>query len=130
MASIVLFDGMCNLCNSSVRFIIQRDPEGKYQFASLQSDTGSELMKKYAIPETFDSFILIQDDKWYDRSSAALRVVRGLKGAWKLLYLFILVPKPVRDVLYRFVARNRYKWFGQRDSCMIPTPAYQERFLA
>ena len=129
MSSIVLFDGLCNLCNGSVQFIIRRDPKACFKFASLQSDIGNSLLEEYNIPRNTDSFILIENGKYYQRSTAALRVCKHLKGFWKVFYIFIIVPRPVRDLVYWFVSKNRYKWFGKQDSCMMPTVEYKQRFL-
>lgn len=129
MSNIILFDGMCNLCNGSVQFIIKRDPRGYYKFASLQSAAGERLINEYDIPKNSDSFILIQDGKWYQKSSAALRVSKNLRGALQLFYMLKIIPTPSRDSLYELVAKNRYKWFGKRDHCMMPTSEMKNRFL-
>lgn len=129
MKPVVLFDGECNFCDSSVQFIIKRDVEGVFQFASLQSDAGQELLKKFNVPDGVDSMILIENGKVYYKSEAALRICRSLKGAWKLLYALIIVPRPLGDLVYDFIARNRYKWFGKKDSCMLPPPHIRKRFL-
>lgn len=129
MTRVILFDGVCNFCNSSVQFIIKRDPRGIYQFTSLQSEVGQKLLKDHEVPVELDSFIYIEDEKIYFKSTAALKVFRNLKGLWKLLYIFIIVPRPLRDVVYGVIARNRYKWFGKRDACMIPSPEQRKRFL-
>ncbi|QQS30342.1 MAG: thiol-disulfide oxidoreductase DCC family protein [Sphingobacteriales bacterium] len=127
---IVLFDGVCNLCNSSVQFIIDRDTEGKFKFTSLQSNTGIALMEKFGVSTTnFDTFLLIENNRIYSKSTAALRVVRNLDGLWKLGYAFIVIPAFLRDAVYGFVARNRYRWFGREESCRIPTPELKHRFL-
>jgi predicted DCC family thiol-disulfide oxidoreductase YuxK len=126
---IILFDGVCNFCNSSVQFIIKRDPKGLYKFASLQSTTGERLKKENEITADLDSFIYLEGKNVFDKSTAVLKVCKGLKGLWKLCYIFIVIPKPLRDVVYKWIARNRYKWFGKRDSCMIPTPEQRNRFL-
>lgn len=126
---IILFDGVCNLCNSSVLFIIKRDKNATFLFAPLQSTTGLELMRKYNIPEEFNSFILIEKEKYYKKSTAALRVAKKLSGLWPVMYGFIIVPAFIRDAVYDFVGKNRYKWFGQRNECMMPTPELQSRFL-
>lgn len=127
---VILFDGVCNLCNSSVQFVIKHDSNGIFKFASLQSDAGEALLKKYNLPlNNFNSFLLIEDGKVYSRSSAALRVAKKLNGIIKILYGFIIVPKFIRDAVYNLVATNRYKWFGKKEECMIPTPALQSRFL-
>ena len=127
---IVLFDGVCNLCNRSVQFIIERDPEGRFRFASLQSPLGEELRARLGIdPQSVDSVLLVEGDRWYKESDAALRIARGMKGAWKALWGLRFVPRPVRDGLYRFIARNRYRWFGKQETCWLPTPELRERFL-
>ena len=128
--SIILFDGVCNLCNRSVQYVIRHDAEKKFHFASLQSDAGQQLLKQYHLPaDNFNSFVLIQDAKAYTRSTAALRVAKQLKGITKLLYGFIIVPRFLRDAIYNLIANNRYKWFGERESCMLPSPDLQSRFL-
>jgi predicted DCC family thiol-disulfide oxidoreductase YuxK len=127
---IVLFDGVCNLCNSSVQFIIKRDKKKQFRFASLQGNYGQAFLKKYNLPaDNFNSFILLEDDKVYTRSTGALRMLKHLGGGWNMFYGFIILPKFIRDGVYNWVARNRYKWFGKRDECMIPTRDLKERFL-
>lgn len=127
---IVLFDGVCNLCNSAVQFIIRHDKKNIFMFTSLQSDTGQKLLAQYDLPlNELNSFILIENNKAYTRSSGALRVIKKLKGLWPLLYGFIIVPKFIRDGVYNWVGRNRYRWFGKQDACMIPTPELKARFL-
>lgn len=129
MAAIVMFDGECNFCDSSVQFIIKRDTRGYFKFAALQSDAGVELKEKYGISNHIDSFILIEDEKVYKFSDGALRVCRNLSGLWRYLYIFMLVPKPIRNSVYKFIAKNRYRWFGKKESCMIPSPEVRSRFL-
>lgn len=127
---ILLFDGVCNLCNGVVQFILKRDPKGKFLMASLQSEPGQALLKKFGLDaENFDTFILVEGDRYYTRSTAALRVARGLSGLWPLLYVFMVVPGFIRNVVYSFIARRRYKWFGKRDVCLFPTPEMKQRFL-
>ncbi|HEX6903661.1 MAG TPA: thiol-disulfide oxidoreductase DCC family protein [Thermoanaerobaculia bacterium] len=127
---IVLFDGVCNLCNGSVQFILRRDPAGKFRFASLQSDLGQRLLNERGLdPKALDSVVVIDGDRCYRESDAALRVARDLKGAWKALTVFRLIPRPVRDWLYRLIARNRYSWFGKTETCWLPTPELRGRFL-
>lgn len=126
---IILFDGECNFCNKSVQFIIKRDPNGLFKFASLQSDIGKELLRKYNAPNNIDSFVLIEANKCYFKSSAGLRICRNLIGAWKLLYFLLVIPSPLRDFLYGIVAKNRYKWFGINKSCMLLSPEERKRFL-
>ncbi|KIL73288.1 thiol-disulfide oxidoreductase DCC family protein [Bacillus badius] len=129
MHPVILFDGECNFCDSSVQFIIKNDPQGLFHFASLQSDTGQELLNKHNVPSDIDSMILIEGDKVYYKSAAALRICRHLRGAWKLLYTFIIVPRPIRNAAYDFIAKNRYKWFGKKESCMLPSPSVRARFI-
>jgi predicted DCC family thiol-disulfide oxidoreductase YuxK len=127
---IVFFDGVCNLCNRSVQFIIRRDKKNKFRFASLQGKAGQAFLRRSNLPASaYNSFILTEDDKVFTRSTATLRVARNLPGAWKLLYAFIIVPPFIRDAVYNWIARNRYKWFGKKDECMIPSPGMKERFL-
>lgn len=129
MLKIILFDGECNFCNHAVNFIIKRDSLGKFQFSSQQGPFGSNLKKKYGIPDQEDSLILIEKNKSYTKSTAALRISKSMDGLWKLLYVFILVPPPIRDWLYMVIAKNRYKWFGQGASCQIHPPDVQKRFI-
>tara|TARA_B100000508_G_C11329772_1_gene213702 strand:- start:52 stop:462 length:411 start_codon:yes stop_codon:yes gene_type:complete len=127
---IILFDGVCNLCNSSVNFVIKRDRKNIFKFAALQSEVGLELIEKYAIDSSkTDSIILIEDGKAYIKSTAALRVAKHLGGGYPLLYIFIVVPTFIRNWVYDYVAKNRYKWYGKKESCMIPTPELKEKFL-
>jgi predicted DCC family thiol-disulfide oxidoreductase YuxK len=128
--NIVLFDGVCNLCNGLVRFILKRDRTGKFKFASLQSEIGQQWLQRFGIAKNeFESFVLIQGDKYYLKSGAALKMLRELGGIWKAFYVFIVVPRPVRDFMYDLIAKSRYKIFGKRDVCMVPTPELKERFL-
>lgn len=129
MDKIILFDGECNFCDKSVQFIIKRDPKGYFKFASLQSDIGIKLLEKYNASPDLDSFVLIDGNNCFFKSSAALRVCKNLKGFWKLPYLLLIVPKPIRDIFYGIIAKNRYKWFGTKDSCMLPSPEERKRFL-
>lgn len=127
----ILFDGVCNLCNSSVQFVINRDPRRTFQFAALQSTSGKALLQEHHLPEaSLYSVILIREGTVYQRSSAALQIVRGLTGLWPLLYIFIIVPPFIRNAIYDWIASNRYRWFGAKNECMIPTPELKSRFLA
>jgi predicted DCC family thiol-disulfide oxidoreductase YuxK len=129
--SVVLFDGVCNLCNRSVLFVIDRDPHGHFAFAPLQSDEGQRLLAAYAPGETdLSSVVLVEGGRAYTRSTAALRIARRLTGLWPLLRVFFLVPRPLRDGVYDWIARNRYRWFGREDACRVPTPELRARFLA
>ena len=129
MDRIILFDGVCNLCNSSVQFIIKRDSTGYFKFASLQSKTGQTLLKKHGLTNDLNSFVLIENDQVYLKSSAALRVCSKLGRAWRILSLFRFLPLFIRDFLYDIIAKNRYKWFGKKERCMLPLPEWKHRFL-
>lgn len=133
---IILFDGVCNLCNASVQFIIERDPTAIFRFASLQSNAGQAILAENALDLALkndasaeDSVILVENGKIYDRSTAALRIARRLSGGMKLLYVFIIVPRTIRDFVYKFIAKNRYRWFGKQDACWMPTKELKARFL-
>lgn len=127
---ILLFDGICNLCTWSVQFIIERDPQAVFRFASLQSPVGQEYARRCNLDlNAFDTFLLVEEGRCYTRSEAALRVARRLSGAWRLLQLLRMVPHPLRDRLYHLLATNRYHLFGERDTCMVPTPELRQRFL-
>jgi len=126
---VILFDGICNLCNGSVQFILKRDIDQKFLFASLQSDFGQRLLKRFGLPaDNFSSFILYQDEKIYTKSTGALMMFSQLKG-WKWTKIFKAVPKFIRDGVYNLIARKRYKWFGKKNECWIPTPELKARFL-
>ena len=128
--SILLFDGVCILCNGAIQFVITRDRKNKFMFASLQSASGQDLLLKFGLNiSNFDSFVLVTNEHYYTKSTAALKVAQELGGMWQMLYIFIIVPKFIRDGIYDFVSRNRYKWFGKKDHCMLPTPALKEKFL-
>ena len=127
---VVLFDGSCNYCNGMVNFIIRRDKKKIFRFAALQSVTGQKLLKEWDLPaDKFDSFILFDKGKVYQRSSAALRLYNKLPWYWKWTQLFWIFPKFIRDGVYGIISRNRYKWFGKREACMIPPADVKERFL-
>jgi predicted DCC family thiol-disulfide oxidoreductase YuxK len=125
----VLFDGVCNVCNYWVQFIIKRDPKAQFKFASLQSEEAQLLLQAHKQKVTLDSIVLLQDGKVYTESTAILQIFKKLTGMWKLLSVFHIIPKFIRDSFYRWFAKNRYRWFGQQESCMIPTPEVRQRFL-
>jgi predicted DCC family thiol-disulfide oxidoreductase YuxK len=128
--TIVLFDGVCNYCNGRVNFVIKRDKKDRFRFAALQSDAGKAMLKKYNVPAVdLSSFVLIEDGKYYLRSTAALRLLKKLGGIYSLMYAFMIVPRFLRDRVYNYVARNRYRWFGKMESCMVPTEEVRGRFL-
>ena len=127
---IILFDGVCNFCNFWVNFIMSRDKNDTYQFAAMQSDFGKKLLQKFRlIASDFDSFVLIVNDKHFTKSTAALMISKNLKSIVKLLYPLIIVPEPIRDFFYNLIAKNRYKFFGKRDVCRIPTEEESDKFL-
>jgi predicted DCC family thiol-disulfide oxidoreductase YuxK len=128
--SIICFDGVCNLCNGVVQFIIPRDPHGRFQFAALDSEAARRVLREAGVtPGDADSVILIEHGRAYVRSAAALRIARRLQFPWPLAYGLIAVPRPLRDWFYDVVARNRYRWFGKRDVCLVPAPEIRSRFL-
>lgn len=129
MSGILLFDGVCNFCNSSVQFIIKRDKNAYFRFASIQSDAGQALLAQYKISTEIDSVILIEGSQAYTESTAALKVCRHLDGAWQLFYVLLLLPPFMRNFFYRLFAKNRYRLFGQKEACMLPTAEQRARFL-
>ncbi|MEN8817506.1 MAG: thiol-disulfide oxidoreductase DCC family protein [Nonlabens sp.] len=127
---IVLFDGVCNLCNGAILFIIKRDKKDRFRFAAIESEIGQKLLDKHGIdPNKIDSIVLVSGDTAFAKAEAALRISKHLSGLWPLLYSLIIVPKFLANVVYDFIARNRYKWFGKKESCMIPTPELKSKFL-
>jgi predicted DCC family thiol-disulfide oxidoreductase YuxK len=130
--AIVLFDGVCNLCNATVQRIIDHDPEGRFRFTSLQSERAREVLAPFGVSPPQgdpDSVLLVLDGKLYSHSGAALRIARRMSGGYALLWVFIAVPWFIRDAVYRLIAKNRYRWFGREETCRIPTPALKARFL-
>ncbi len=128
--AIVLFDGVCHFCNRTVRFVVERDPKGFFQFASLQSPIGQSLVREHGLTPDLSTVVLIENNKAYTRTTAVLRICRRLSGLWPLLYLFIIVPKMLRDGVYAAFARYRYRWFGRYDICPVPEPPLRRRFLS
>jgi len=127
---VLLFDGVCNLCNASVQWVLLHDRKGIFQFAALQSETGQNLLRKWGRPtHDFDSVVLVDGDRLLLHSDAPLEIVRRIGGAWQLLYVFKIIPRPLRDAVYRWVARNRYRWFGRQAECMLPRKEWKERFI-
>jgi predicted DCC family thiol-disulfide oxidoreductase YuxK len=128
--SIILFDGVCNLCNGAVNFVIKRDPGNVFKFAPLQEKQGALLLKTHAIDiQKLESIVLIENEKVYIKSSAALRITKKLSGLWPLFFVLLIIPSFIRDGIYDIIAKNRYKWFGKKEQCMIPTPGLKEKFL-
>jgi predicted DCC family thiol-disulfide oxidoreductase YuxK len=125
-----LFDGICNFCNSSVNFIIERDKKNIFRFAALQSEAGEKLQRKFSLnPNDLSSVIVIDGDKYYKKTTAALNVMKDLGFPWNLSYVLIHIPPFIRNIAYSIIAKYRYKWFGKRESCRIPAPEEREKFL-
>ena len=128
--SIILFDGVCNLCNGAVNFVIKRDPGNVFKFAPLQEKQGALLLKTHAIGiQKLDSIVLIENGNVYTKSSAALRIAKKMSNLWPLFFVLLIIPSFIRDGVYDFIAKNRYKWFGKKEQCMIPTLGLKEKFL-
>ncbi len=127
---ILLFDGVCNLCNSTVQFIIKRDKSACIKFASLQSDIGKELLKlnNQSISD-FNSIVYLRNNEVLIKSTAALYLLKDIGGFWRIMFLFIVIPKFIRDFFYSIISKNRYKWFGKLEVCLIPNNELKERFL-
>ena len=127
---ILLFDGVCNLCNNTIQQIIKADKDGVFRFAALQSDFGKEQLEQFNLKGDYlKTIVLIYDDKAYSRSDAALETARLLGRLWAVLYVFKIIPPFIRNAVYDFISNNRYRWFGKQESCMIPTPELKARFL-
>ena len=130
MASLVLFDGVCNLCNGVVKFVIARDPRGRFQFAALQSAAARRVIEGHGAPDPLpDAIVLLEDGRLYTRSTAALRIARQLTFPWPLTAVFLAIPRPLRDWAYGRFASRRYRWFGRRETCMVPSPELRARFI-
>ncbi|MCU0449631.1 MAG: thiol-disulfide oxidoreductase DCC family protein [Bernardetiaceae bacterium] len=127
--NLVLFDGVCNLCNGAVNFLIDIDKHNRLRFTSLQSGLGQHLGQQFGLAGSLDTFIFVRDGQFFVRSQAALEVLRTVGGWWQIFYVLIIVPRFIRDGVYRWVARNRYRWFGKLEACRIPTPALRAKFL-
>jgi predicted DCC family thiol-disulfide oxidoreductase YuxK len=128
--SVLLFDGVCNLCNSSVKWVLLRDKKGEFKFAAIQSEAGQSLLKSFGLDnQPLESVILISGRQAYIKSDAAIKVASKLGGIWTIALFFRLVPRPVRDAIYDWVAKNRYRWFGKQEQCLLPQPEWKDRFL-
>lgn len=127
---VLLFDGVCNLCDASVQWVLKRDRKAQFRFAALQSGIGRQLLAEHGMnPDAFDSVVLIDGDRVFTRSDAALEILRRLGGFWACWSVFQWIPRPLRDAVYNWVARNRYRWFGREDACHLPRPEWKSRFL-
>ena len=131
MPAVVLFDGVCNFCNSTVGFIIAHDPAGYFRFAALQSEPAQRILSDCELPSGFlENIVLVEEGAYYTRSTAALRILRRLRGFFGLFYILVLVPRPIRDIAYDWFARHRYAWFGRQSACSVPPPEIRSRFLS
>jgi predicted DCC family thiol-disulfide oxidoreductase YuxK len=127
---IVLFDGVCNLCNNAVDLIIRKDVKGKFKVGALQEPPGQSLLKMYAVNSDYlDSLLLVRGDKVFCKSRAALEITKKLSGMWPLLYIFIIIPSFIRNPIYDWIAKNRYRWYGKKDTCRLPSEEEKARFL-
>lgn len=127
---VVLFDGECNLCSGVVRFLLKQDKKKILRFSAMQSDAGTKMLKQYGFPGDFlKTFVFVENNKAFTRSTAALKLFAVLPWYWKWIQLFWMVPRPLRDVVYEFISKHRYQWFGKKDHCMVPTPEIRNRFL-
>lgn len=129
--SIILFDGVCNLCNSSVQFVLKHDKDKSFLFASLQSDAATKILLQLNQKsfKNLENIVLIENEQVFIKSTAALKITKNLGGFIKLLYIFIIIPTPIRDFIYDIIAKNRYKWFGKKNKCTIPDKEITDRFL-
>ena len=127
---VIVFDGVCNWCNAWVNFTIAHDPHGTFKFGTLQSERAQQILQELQLSsENFETFLLLEGTHVFTKSTAALRVVRQLSGFWPLFYLCIVIPRPLRDAVYDFVARHRYQWMGKADTCRVPSPNERARFV-
>jgi predicted DCC family thiol-disulfide oxidoreductase YuxK len=131
LQSVILFDGVCNLCNASIDFILKRDTKNQFLVGALQEEAGKKLLSRFEVqPEYLNSLVLIEGKEIYFRSTAALRIAKKLSGFWSLFYVFIILPTPVRDGIYDWIGKNRYRWFGRKNTCRLPTPEEKTKFLS
>lgn len=127
---VIFFDGVCNWCNAWVNFALARDPHGKFKFGTLQSPQAQQILNNLRLPaDDFETFLLLERGRVFTKSTAALRIVRHLPGFWSWLYLGIVIPRPIRDAVYDYVAQRRYRWLGKAETCRVPTLAERERFV-
>lgn len=128
---IILFDGVCNLCNTSINYVIDHDKQDIFRFVSLQSDLGETIQEYLGIEnKSLDTIILyVPNEAYYIKSTAAIKIINEFLGFWKLMQVFLILPSPIRDLVYNYIAKNRYKWYGKQESCRIPTPELKAKFL-
>ncbi len=128
--SLILFDGVCNLCNGFVQFVLKNEQKPNFYFAPLQSEFGQNILTQYNLSNNLETVIVIKNDKVLTQSDAALEIARDLKFPWPVVYFFKIIPGSIRNSIYKWVAKNRYNWFGKKESCMIPTPELKKRFFS
>lgn len=129
--SIILFDGVCTLCNASIDFVMKRDPKNRFLVGALQESVSKKVLSDFQVdPAYLDSLVLVEHGKIYFRSTAALRIAKGLGGLWSLLYIFIILPTFLRDPVYDWIGKNRYRWFGKKSTCRMPTAEERKKFLS
>lgn len=127
---LVLFDGVCNLCNDSVKFLIKRDKKKKFRYASLQSNIGQKVLWEIDLdPKKTDSIVFLAEGATFTKSTAALRIAKSLGGIWSILEVLLLIPAPIRNLVYDVIAKNRYKCYGKKEECMVPKPEWKELFV-
>ncbi|HYM20301.1 MAG TPA: DCC1-like thiol-disulfide oxidoreductase family protein [Candidatus Kapabacteria bacterium] len=130
MSMIILFDGVCNLCNRRVDFLLKHDRDDQFRFAALQSESGKRLLSVHDLNiGALDTVVLIDGDLTFTRSTAALRIIRQVSGLWKVFYVCVVIPKPARDLMYNLITKHRYKWFGRSDSCRVPSRLEKSKFI-
>lgn len=128
--ALILFDGVCNLCNTWVQWVLKRDKHAQFRFAALQSDTGRQLLMQYSLnPDNIDTVVLIDNNRAYTHSDVALRVASRIGGIWSATAIFYIFPRSFRNIVYNWIARNRYRWFGRQSECWLPRPEWKERFV-
>jgi len=129
--SIILFDGVCTLCNASIDFVMKRDPKNRFLVGALQESVSKKVLSDFQVdPAYLDSLVLVEKGKIYFRSTAALRIAKGLGGLWSLFYIFIILPTFLRDPVYDWIGKNRYRWFGKKSTCRMPTAEERKKFLS
>ncbi|WP_447971779.1 thiol-disulfide oxidoreductase DCC family protein [Nitrospira sp. M1] len=127
---VILFDGVCNFCNATVDFVIRRDPQRKFMFGTLQSEPGQQILRRNNFDtQDFETFLYLENGQVFTKSTAALRVAKELTGMWPLLYVCIVIPQVIRDLVYQFIGRRRYQWMGKRESCRLPDESERARFV-
>lgn len=127
---VLLFDGVCNLCDGFVQWLIKRDKQRIFRYAAIQSEAGQDLFRRFGLPtDEINTVVMVEGEQFYTHADVALRIAQLLGGAWRLTGIFYLVPRSIRNTIYNWIARNRYRWFGKKESCMIPTPELQGLFL-